>query len=62
REGKHRGAIGASVYLLSGTLRCGHCGAAMAANNKGSRRYYSCTGRRNPGSAMGVVGVELVAA
>ncbi len=46
REGKHRGAIGASVYLLSGTLRCGHCGAAMAANNKGSRRYYSCTGRR----------------
>jgi hypothetical protein len=46
REGQHRGNMGNSVYLLSGVLRCGHCGAAMSGENKGKHRYYTCTGRK----------------
>ena len=46
REGQHRGNMGNSVYLLSGILRCGHCGAAMSGENKGKHRYYTCTGRK----------------
>ncbi len=46
REGQHRGNMDNSVYLLSGILRCGHCGAAMSGENKGKHRYYTCTGRK----------------
>lgn len=46
REGRHKGRTDSSVYLLSGTLRCGHCGAAMTGSSKGpnKHRYYACTG------------------
>ena len=46
REGQHRGNMDNSVYLLSGILRCGHCGAAMSGENKGKHRYYTCTDRK----------------
>ena len=29
-EGQHRGNMGHSAYLLTGILRCAHCGGAMA--------------------------------
>ena len=44
-----RGKSGKSNYLLSGTLRCGHCGGAMAGTSKGQEgkyRYYFCANRK----------------
>ena len=50
REARHRGRTNSSSFLLSGILRCGHCGGAMAGNVSGpsnalgQRRYqyYVC--------------------
>ena len=48
REGQHRGRTDSSPYLLSGSLRCGHCGGAMAGSSKGpnKRAYYVCCNRK----------------
>ena len=52
---KGRGGRGRSAgYLLSGLLRCGHCGAAMTGASGGNRlgqryRYYRCTTRDKRG-------------
>jgi site-specific DNA recombinase len=35
----------ASVYLLSGLLRCGHCGALLKGHTTKERRYYICNGQ-----------------
>lgn len=50
RSGRHRSTTATSPYLLSGVLRCGHCGGAMSGENKGKHRYYSCTGRKMAGA------------
>jgi len=34
RGGRHRGPAATSKYLLTGILRCGHCGGAMAAGER----------------------------
>jgi site-specific DNA recombinase len=44
-------------YILSGILRCGHCGGAMVGrvcrNRKGERRYYMCSiGQTRPGACQ----------
>jgi len=48
REGQHRGRTDSSDYLLSGLLRCGHCGGAMAGASKGpgKYKYYVCCNRK----------------
>ena len=48
REGQHRGRTDSSPYLLSGILRCGHCGGAMAGASKGPKKhtYYVCCNRK----------------
>ena len=48
REGQHRGRTDSSPYLLSGILRCGHCGGAMAGASSGPGRhaYYVCCNRK----------------
>jgi site-specific DNA recombinase len=45
-----------AAYLLSGLLKCGHCGAAMTGVSGGNRlgrkyRYYRCTTRDKRGAA-----------
>ena len=52
REGQHRGRTDSSAYLLSGSLRCGHCGGAMAGASKGpnKHRYYECCNRKMAGA------------
>jgi site-specific DNA recombinase len=55
-EGKGRGLGGRrAAYLLSGLLKCGHCGAAMTGVSGGNRngqkyRYYRCTTRDKRGA------------
>ena len=48
REDQHRGRTDSSPYLLSGSLRCGHCGGAMAGSSKGPNKhsYYVCCNRK----------------
>ena len=48
REDQHRGRTNASPYLLSGTLKCGHCGGAMTGSSNGPNRhpYYVCTQKK----------------
>ena len=48
REGLRRGHTAASPYLLSGILRCAHCGGAMAGSSKGPKKYqyYVCCNRK----------------
>ena len=48
REGQPRGNTGSSPYLLTGILRCGHCGGAMAGSSKGPNKYqyYVCCNRK----------------
>ena len=47
RGGRHRSTTATSNYLLSGILRCGHCGGAMAGDAKGGKyKYYTCTWRK----------------
>ena len=48
REGQHRGRTDSSPYLLSGILRCGHCGGAMSGASSGPGRYayYVCANRK----------------
>ena len=48
REGQHRGRTDSSPYLLSGILRCGYCGGAMAGASKGPKKhtYYVCCNRK----------------
>ena len=46
RRSRVKGKSSKSDYLLSGTLRCGHCGASMSGDNKGKRRYYACVRRK----------------
>ena len=43
-----RGKAATSDYLLSGLLRCGHCGGAMAGSSKGPGKhgYYLCANRK----------------
>ena len=44
REGRHRSTAGTSNYLLSGILRCGHCGGAMTGGTKSKGyNYYRCS-------------------
>lgn len=49
QNGRHR--TGAEDYLLTGKLRCGHCGSYMSGTSGTSRSgelhyYYTCQGRR----------------
>jgi len=46
RSGRHLSTTATSSYLLSGILRCGHCGGAMSGENKGKHKYYVCTGKK----------------
>lgn len=48
RDGHHRGRTDSSPYLLSGSLRCGHCGGAMTGASKGQNKYsyYVCGNRK----------------
>ena len=46
RGGRHRSTTATSSYLLSGILRCGHCGGAMSGENKGKHKYYVCSGKK----------------
>ena len=48
REGQHRGRTDSSPYLLSGIVRCGHCGGAMAGASNGPKKhtYYVCCNRK----------------
>ena len=44
RGGRHRGPAATSKYLLTGILRCGHCGGAMAAGERSKGyTYYRCS-------------------
>ena len=44
-ESMKHGRVNLSEYLLSGVLRCGYCGAAMAGNTSRQHRYYVCGNR-----------------
>ncbi|MBF8267425.1 MAG: Resolvase domain protein [Dehalococcoidia bacterium] len=42
REGQARGRTHTSAFLLSGVVRCGHCGGAMTGQVKRGYNYYLC--------------------
>jgi site-specific DNA recombinase len=58
RDGRHRGRVDVSQFLLSGIAKCGYCGGPMGGSASGKRhKYYVCTrnksaedrcGERNP--------------
>jgi site-specific DNA recombinase len=54
--GRGSGRSHASIYLLTGLLRCGLCGRPLAGAHSDPRRaggiYYSCTTRRSQGKAV----------
>jgi site-specific DNA recombinase len=58
REGRRPSAVPArrlsSSILLTGLLKCGHCGAGMtlATGKSGKYRYYKCTNRASKGNAQ----------
>jgi site-specific DNA recombinase len=43
-------------YLLSGAIRCGHCGKAMYGNTAKSKSYYPCAATRTDYAAPSVPG------
>jgi|GEM_PF-673904 len=55
REGRQRGKVNTSPFLLSGSLLCGACGRKMTGvtggAGKGKRGYYMCSSRRDKGLA-----------
>ena len=48
REGLHRGQTSISTFLLSGILRCAHCGGAMTGASRGLQKYtyYVCSNHK----------------
>jgi hypothetical protein len=55
REGRHRGRVDVSQYLLSGIARCGYCGGPMCGSASGERKhqYYLCTYNRKAAARCG---------